>query len=61
MNNDQVGGLLRALLTFGAGVLVSKGWIDAGTAGTVVGGLVTVGVALWSFQTNKPGTVIPSK
>jgi hypothetical protein len=53
MNKEQLGGILRAVLAAGAGYAVGKGFIDQGTADAVVGGLVTIGVALWSFQTNK--------
>jgi hypothetical protein len=60
MNADQIGGLIRTLLSFGAGILISKGYVDTGTAGTVVSALVTIGVAVWSWHTNKPGTVIPA-
>jgi H+/gluconate symporter-like permease len=53
MNKEQLGGILRAVLAAGAGYAVGKGIIDQGTADAVVGGLVTIGVAVWSFVSNK--------
>jgi hypothetical protein len=53
MNKEQFGGILRALLAAGAGFAVGKGIIDAGTADQIVGATVTIGVAVWSFYSNK--------
>ena len=53
MNKEQLGGVLRAVLAAAAGYAVGKGLIDQGTADAVVGGLVTVGVAVWSFYSNQ--------
>jgi hypothetical protein len=61
MNSDQIGGLIRAILSAVGGYFVGKGLIDASTMTTIVGGIATVGVALWSLWTNKPGTVIETK
>ena len=61
MNGDQVGGLARAILTFGSGILISKGIIDAGTAGTIVGAFVTIAAAVWSLWTNRPGALAAGK
>ena len=44
-------GLVRHLLTAGAGVLVTKGLIDAGSAEILVGsliGLIGVGLSVWA-------------
>lgn len=54
LTSDQIGGIARALLTTIAGVAVTKGWVDQNTAVTVVGGVVTVLVAVWSWYTNRP-------
>ena len=61
MNSDQIGGLLRTVLAWGAGYAVSKGIVDSATAGNIASALVTLGVAGWSLWSNKPGTVIPAK
>lgn len=60
MTSDQIGGIIRAILTFLAGIAVTKGWVDNATAMTIVGGVVTVAVAVWSYITNKPGKVLGS-
>ena len=54
MNSEQFGGVLRAVLAFGGGWLVGRGWFDAATLDAVVGGIVTVGVAFWSYYVKKP-------
>lgn len=46
---DSVLGLLRHLLTFGGGILISKGILDEGTALELVGGIVTVVGGAWSI------------
>ena len=61
MNGDQVGGIVRTLLAVGAGVLINKGLVDAGTAASISGALVTIATAAWSFYTNRPGKTIPPK
>ena len=60
MTNDQIGGLIRAILTFLGGLAVGQGWLDNATMITIVGGLVTVGTAIWSFWTNRPAKVVNS-
>lgn len=57
MTSDQVGGLVRAILTFLAGIAVARGWVDNATALTIVGGLVTVLTAAWSVFTNRPAKI----
>ncbi len=51
MTADQFGGVLRALLAFGAGFIPAT-FMDAGTTSILVGAIVTMGVALWSWKTN---------
>lgn len=46
---DSILGLLRHLLTFGGGILVTKGIVDEGTATELVGGLITVIGGAWSI------------
>ena len=53
MNGEQVGGLVRHILTFGGGWLVTKGYFDAATMQTVVGAIVTLVGAAWSFMVKK--------
>lgn len=58
MNTDQIFSLVRQILTFGGGFLVTKGLIDSGTMATAVGAIVTLGSIGWSVATHKaPPTV----
>lgn len=62
MNGDQVMGILRAVFAAAGGWAVSKGYVDSSTATTIAGALATIGVAAWSYYTNKPGTfIVPEK
>ena len=54
MTIDQVGGIIRAIVTFLAGIAVSKGLVDNATALTVGGAIVTLGTAAWSWWSNRP-------
>lgn len=54
MNSDQITGFVRHLLTFGGGYLVSRGWIDEQTMLALVGGVVTVVGAAWSWWVKRP-------
>ncbi len=55
---DQVGGVLRALLAVLGGILVNRGILDDTTWLAVSGGLVAIGVALWSYYTNRPAKIV---
>lgn len=56
MTSDQFAGILRAVLAAGAGFAISRGLVDEATATAVMGGLVTIGVAVWSFAAKKKPT-----
>lgn len=45
----QIFGVVRTMLAFGAGILVSKGYFDSATADTIVGAVVTLLTAGWSI------------
>lgn len=51
---EQVGGIVRAVGGTFAAYAVGKGWIVAGDAEWIVGGLVTVVVSVWSWWAKKP-------
>jgi uncharacterized protein (DUF697 family) len=53
MTKDQALGILRHLLTFGAGIMIAKGKIDNETANTIIGGVIAAAGAGWSFHKNK--------
>ena len=54
MNKEVILGLVRHLLTFGGGLLVTKGAVDAGTVEIIVGSVVTLVGAVWSVLQKKP-------
>ncbi|MDQ2080242.1 hypothetical protein RA307_08620 [Xanthobacteraceae bacterium Astr-EGSB] len=49
MNKEQVLGVVRHILTFAGGIVVSKGLLDETTMTAVVGAVITIGGALWSI------------
>ena len=53
MNSDQIGGVVRALLTAGAGYLVGSGIIPSETASQLVGAATTLVVIIWSVVSNR--------
>ena len=61
MNSDQIGGIIRAVLSAVGGYFVGKGMIDGGTVTTIAGAIATLVTAVWSAWTNRGGTVIPAK
>jgi hypothetical protein len=53
MNADQIASLVRQILTFVGGYLVTKGIVDDGTLVAVVGAIATLASVGWSFFTHK--------
>lgn len=53
MKQDQLLGLIRHILTFGGGLLVTKGVLDEGMATELVGALVTIFGGAWSVLAKK--------
>jgi len=49
MVKEQWFGLARTLLAFGAGYLVSRGFIDQSTVDAVIAAVITLGTAAWSL------------
>jgi hypothetical protein len=47
--NNEIAGVLRAVLAAAGGSLVAKGYIDAGTIEVVAGALATLIAAGWSI------------
>lgn len=54
MTQDQVGGVIRALLSAAGGYLAGKGLIDTETWLTISGAVLTLFTAGWSWWTNRP-------
>lgn len=56
MGKDQILGVVRHLLTFVGGFLVTKGIVDEGLLVEIVGGITTVVGAVWSVWAKKSQT-----
>lgn len=54
MNGEQLGGIVRALVSAAGGYFVGKGMIDTETATAVGGAVTTLVVAIWSVMAKKP-------
>lgn len=54
--SDKVAGLIRHVLTFLGGYLVTKGIIDEGTLQEVIGAIITLSGFVWSFISKKEPT-----
>jgi hypothetical protein len=53
MNMEMILGLVRHILTFGGGLLVTKGYLDEATAQQAVGAVITLGGIVWSALAKK--------
>lgn len=60
MTADQFGGIVRHILTFGAGFIVAKGYVDASTATEIVASATALCITVWSMYTNRKSKIIPS-
>ena len=49
MNKEQILGVVRHLLTFFGGILITKGIVDETIITEAIGGLSTLIGAVWSF------------
>ena len=58
MNWDVIGGLVRHLLTFGGGFLVTNGTMSDGDLQAVVGGVIAIGGVLWSVFTKRSAPAV---
>lgn len=62
MNSDQFTGIIRAIVPGIVGYLAGKGLIPQSAVGDFGNALVTIisvlGIAAWSWHTNKTGKVI---
>lgn len=53
MTQDQVGGIVRALVSAAGGYFVGQGLIDAQTMMTLGGAVTTLAVAGWSIWSKR--------
>lgn len=58
MNSDQIGGIVRAIVSAVGGYFVGKGLVDSATMTTIAGAVATLAVAVWSVIAKKP--VLPA-
>ena len=61
MNQDQLGGIVRAVVPPLVTWLVAKSIIPAGSADAVISAAVAVAAAGWSVATNRTGKIIGGK
>lgn len=61
MNQDQITGIIRAVVPPLVTYLVAKGIIPVGSADAVIAAAAAVAAAGWSFINNKTGKVIGGK
>lgn len=52
MNQDQVTGILRAIIPAIIAYVVAKGWISASSAADIGAGAITILAAIWSVWNN---------
>lgn len=60
MNGEQIGSIIRAILSAIGGYFVGKGIIDASTMTAIVGAVATIGVAIWGIVTKTDKAIIAS-
>jgi hypothetical protein len=53
MMNEKIQGLFRHVLTFSAGILVTKGIVDEDMVLDLVGAIMTLTGFVWSFLSKK--------
>jgi hypothetical protein len=49
MNEEQVAGLIRHVLTTAGGIAVAIGWTDDGTVAAIAGAVATIAGIAWSI------------
>ena len=58
MNQEQVMGIVRHVLTFVGGIVVTKGYVDEAFVMEVTGGILTLIGGIWSIVTKIKSEVI---
>jgi hypothetical protein len=58
MNQDQLGGIVRAIVPPLVAWLTAKNIVPAGSADLVISAAVAIAAAAWSVVTNKSGKTI---
>jgi hypothetical protein len=60
MSSDQITGILRAICAAIGGFVLAKGWVSSETWAWIVGGVATIGPAIWSWVSNRPAAIAAS-
>jgi len=58
MNNDQLGGIVRAVVPPLVAWLVAKGIVPVGSTDAIIAAAVSIAAAAWSIVTNRTGKII---
>ena len=53
MTKEEFLAIIRHILTFASGVVVSKGWFDAGTVAEIVAAITGLSMIAWSIWQKK--------
>lgn len=59
MNQDQITGIIRAVVPALCAYGVGAGWIGAGSVADITAAAVAIAAAAWSVVSNKSGKTIP--
>lgn len=59
MTSDQIGGVVRAILTALVAYLAGKGIIPEGAGADLIAAATTILVAIWSIWSNRPKVIVP--
>jgi len=59
MTQDQINGVIRAVLTAAGGFLIGRGLITAEMWTWLSAGVLTIGPMVWSWISNRPKTIVP--
>ena len=49
LTKEQTLGLVRHILTFAGGIMLTSGLVDQGTFDTIIGSVITLTGAIWSI------------
>ena len=60
MTQDQITGIIRAVLAAAGGFVLARGWVNAENWAWIVGGITTVGPVIWSWFSNRPAALAAS-
>ena len=53
LTKEQTLGIIRHILTFAGGIMLTSGLVDQGTFDTIIGSVITLSGAIWSITSKK--------